>query len=112
MPVQPIRLFGDPVLRKPALEVVDFDKELRRLVADGVKVNVTALMTARVAAAVRKAQRVRTSSGAAATATITAKAAMIGQPAASNSEAVLVCTVPVVPDTVTTRLGIKGASAT
>ena len=34
MPIQPIRLFGDPVLRKPALEVVDFDKELRRLVAD------------------------------------------------------------------------------
>jgi peptide deformylase len=32
--IQPIRLFGDPVLRKPALEVVDFDKELRRLVAD------------------------------------------------------------------------------
>ena len=34
MPIQPIRLFGDPVLRKPALEVVDFDKELRRVVAD------------------------------------------------------------------------------
>ena len=34
MPIQPIRLFGDPVLRKPALEVVDFDKELRRLVED------------------------------------------------------------------------------
>ena len=34
MPIQPIRLFGDPVLRKPALEVVDFDKELRRLVTD------------------------------------------------------------------------------
>ena len=34
MPVQPIRLFGDPILRKPAVEVVDFDKELRRLVAD------------------------------------------------------------------------------
>ncbi|GAB2855606.1 peptide deformylase [Nocardioides pacificus] len=34
MPIQPIRLFGDPVLRKPALEVVDFDRELRRLVAD------------------------------------------------------------------------------
>ena len=34
MPIQPIRLLGDPVLRKPALEVVDFDKELRRLVAD------------------------------------------------------------------------------
>jgi peptide deformylase len=32
--IQPIRLFGDPVLRKPALEVVDFDKELRKLVAD------------------------------------------------------------------------------
>jgi len=32
--VQPIRLFGDPILRKPALEVVDFDKELRRLVTD------------------------------------------------------------------------------
>lgn len=34
MPIQPIRLFGDPVLRKPAAEVVDFDKELRRLVED------------------------------------------------------------------------------
>jgi peptide deformylase len=32
--VQPIRLFGDPVLTTPAVEVVDFDKELRRLVAD------------------------------------------------------------------------------
>jgi peptide deformylase len=30
--VQPIRLFGDPVLRSPADPVVDFDKELRRLV--------------------------------------------------------------------------------
>lgn len=34
MPVQPIRLFGDPVLRTRADEVVDFDKELRTLVAD------------------------------------------------------------------------------
>ena len=34
MPIQPIRLFGDPVLRKPALEVVHFDKELRRIVQD------------------------------------------------------------------------------
>ena len=34
MAVQPIRLFGDPVLRSPAVEVVDFDKELRRLVDD------------------------------------------------------------------------------
>ncbi len=34
MAIQPIRLFGDPVLRKPAVEVVDFDKELRRLIAD------------------------------------------------------------------------------
>jgi peptide deformylase len=32
--VQPIRLFGDPVLRSEATPVVDFDKELRRLVAD------------------------------------------------------------------------------
>jgi peptide deformylase len=32
--VQPIRLFGDPVLRTPAEPVVDFDKELRTLVAD------------------------------------------------------------------------------
>ena len=29
-----IRLFGDPILRTPALDVVDFDKELQRLVAD------------------------------------------------------------------------------
>ncbi len=34
MAIQPIRLFGDPVLRKPAVEVVDFDKELRTLVQD------------------------------------------------------------------------------
>jgi peptide deformylase len=32
--VQPIRFFGDPVLRTPAAEVVDFDAELRRLVRD------------------------------------------------------------------------------
>jgi peptide deformylase len=32
--VQPIRLFGDPVLTTRAVEVVDFDKELRRLVED------------------------------------------------------------------------------
>ena len=34
MSVRPIRLFGDPVLRTPAREVVDFDKELRTLVED------------------------------------------------------------------------------
>jgi peptide deformylase len=34
MTVRPIRIFGDPVLREPAQEVVDFDRELRRLVAD------------------------------------------------------------------------------
>jgi peptide deformylase len=34
MAVQPIRLFGDPVLRTPAEPVVDFDAELRRLVKD------------------------------------------------------------------------------
>ncbi|WP_067176308.1 peptide deformylase [Microtetraspora niveoalba] len=34
MAIQPIRLFGDPVLRTPAEPVVDFDKELRRLVKD------------------------------------------------------------------------------
>ena len=34
MPIQPIRLFGDPVLRQRAVEVVDFDRELRTLVAD------------------------------------------------------------------------------
>jgi peptide deformylase len=34
MSVQPIRLFGDPVLRTAAKPVVDFDKELRILVAD------------------------------------------------------------------------------
>jgi len=32
--VQPIRLFGDPVLRVPADPVLDFDKELRTLVKD------------------------------------------------------------------------------
>jgi peptide deformylase len=35
--VQPIRLFGDPVLRSPADAVVDFDAELRRLVDDLVE---------------------------------------------------------------------------
>ena len=34
MPVQPIRLFGDPVLRRRADEVVDFDRDLRKLVED------------------------------------------------------------------------------
>ena len=34
MTIQPIRLFGDPVLRTPADPVVDFDKELRTLVQD------------------------------------------------------------------------------
>ncbi len=34
MSVKPIRLFGDPILRTPADPVVDFDKELRQLVAD------------------------------------------------------------------------------
>jgi peptide deformylase len=32
--IQPIRLFGDPILRTKAVEVVDFDQELRRLVQD------------------------------------------------------------------------------
>ena len=34
MAIQPIRLFGDPVLVTPASLVVDFDKELRSLVSD------------------------------------------------------------------------------
>jgi peptide deformylase len=34
VPVQPVRLFGDPVLRTRAEEVTTFDAELRRLVAD------------------------------------------------------------------------------
>jgi len=34
MSIQQIRLFGDPVLTTPALDVVDFDKELRVLVKD------------------------------------------------------------------------------
>ena len=34
MSVTPIRLLGDPVLRTPAAPVVDFDAELRQLVAD------------------------------------------------------------------------------
>ena len=34
MAIQPIRLFGDPVLRQRAREVTDFDLELRRLVGD------------------------------------------------------------------------------
>jgi peptide deformylase len=32
--IQPIRLFGDPVLRRKAAPVVDFDRELHRLVQD------------------------------------------------------------------------------
>ena len=34
MSIQEIRLFGDPVLLTPASPVIDFDKELRKLVAD------------------------------------------------------------------------------
>ncbi len=34
MAIQPIRLFGDPILRTKAEPVVDFDAELRRLVKD------------------------------------------------------------------------------
>lgn len=34
MAIQPIRYFGDPVLTTPATPVVDFDKELRTLIAD------------------------------------------------------------------------------
>jgi peptide deformylase len=34
MAIQPIRLFGDPVLVTPATPVLDFDKELRQLVSD------------------------------------------------------------------------------
>ena len=34
MSIQPIRLFGDPVLTTPAAAVIDFDKELRTLVQD------------------------------------------------------------------------------
>ena len=34
MSIKDIRIFGDPVLRTPAIEVVDFDKELRQLVKD------------------------------------------------------------------------------
>jgi peptide deformylase len=34
MSIQPIRLFGDPVLTTPAAAVLDFDKELRTLVQD------------------------------------------------------------------------------
>jgi len=34
VPIQTIRLFGDPVLRTPAEPVVDFDKQIRGLVRD------------------------------------------------------------------------------
>lgn len=34
MTVQPIRLFGDPILRTPAVPVETFDKELLVLVKD------------------------------------------------------------------------------
>jgi len=32
--IRPIRLFGDPILRRPAIEVEHFDAELRQLVTD------------------------------------------------------------------------------
>ncbi len=34
MSILPIRLFGDPVLTTPATEVIDFDRQLRKLVKD------------------------------------------------------------------------------
>lgn len=34
MTIRPVRLFGDPVLRQPAVEVADFDRALRTLVKD------------------------------------------------------------------------------
>ena len=34
MSVRPVRLYGDPVLREKAREIVEFDDELRRLVED------------------------------------------------------------------------------
>jgi peptide deformylase len=34
LPIRPIRLFGDPVLRTAAAPVTDFDKEIRSLVTD------------------------------------------------------------------------------
>ena len=34
MAIQPIRLFGDPILTTPAKPVVDFDRQLRKLVKD------------------------------------------------------------------------------
>jgi peptide deformylase len=34
MPIQPIRVFGDPILTTPAAPVETFDRELRRLVED------------------------------------------------------------------------------
>lgn len=34
MAIRPIRLFGDPILRRPAIEVEHFDKDLRQLVTD------------------------------------------------------------------------------
>jgi len=34
VPLLPIRLFGDPVLRQRAAEVTEFDDDLRRLAQD------------------------------------------------------------------------------
>ncbi|MFE9320285.1 peptide deformylase [Nocardia sp. NPDC052278] len=34
MTIQPVRLFGDPILRSRAAEVTEFDRELRQLVTD------------------------------------------------------------------------------
>jgi peptide deformylase len=34
MSIKPVRLFGDPVLTTPAIDVVDFDKSLRTLIKD------------------------------------------------------------------------------
>ncbi len=42
MSVKPIRLFGDPVLRTPAAVVVDFDKQLRKLVKDLIETMIEA----------------------------------------------------------------------
>ena len=34
MPIRPVRIYGDPVLREKAREVLEFDDSLRQLVAD------------------------------------------------------------------------------
>jgi peptide deformylase len=56
--VQAIRIFGDPVLRTPAAAVVDFDKELSKLVRDLTETLIDAPGTGLAAPQIGVSQRV------------------------------------------------------